>query len=162
VLLHVLEGDVAASVDIVRLTRSEDGAAPAPDFTSGYRGLGLGESPGLAPVPTTSLTADPPELELSGPAYTATLAVSFVADGPRCLGFTASTDTTWLTVTPELGALPATLLLRAVPPSLEEPAEATVFIRANVTGVEGSPLGIPVRILVDETWRLYLPRAGAG
>ncbi len=160
-IVHVVEGEAAASVDIVRVERSEDGAEPPPDRTSGYRGIGLAQPIALRPVPRARLVASAAEIELQRtPEYTATLEVGLESDGPRCLGFTAATDAEWLRFAPQTGALPARLVITADALQLPEVgAEAAITVTANADDVTDSPLVVTVRMVdAPPTPRLFLPR----
>jgi hypothetical protein len=162
-VVRVLDGEVAALVDSVRTTAVDQGATPPPDWTTGYLAPAI-VSPfgGLVP-PTARLAVTPTGVVLSPGAYEASVEVTFTADGPRCLGFTAEAQAEWLSVLPTTGPLPAVLEMRAdpalFPPGADRRLETSVVVTATSGGVEGSPVTIAVSVELPSQGRLYIPYA---
>ncbi len=160
-LVRVLDGRVAASVEIVRLERTPQGATPLPDLTSGYTAIPVSVTLPAPALPPAALEVTPGEVVLEDPAVSAAVHVGFAADGPRCLGFTASSPVPWLTVEPEAGSLPVDLELRVRRSILSPGAThvATVTVAAAGPRVGNNPVHVPVSVVVPAGQPAFLPAA---
>ncbi len=165
-VIRVLEGEVAAVVEVQRVAQTDFPSAGI-DLATAYRGAPAEEAfAPPAPGPLV-LTATPSRIDfdLGATERETTIDIGTTAGG--CVRWTADADVAWLTVAPREGALPGSLNVRldqeALPPPTRGEDSATGIVRVRpIGGAGGEVLEIPVTVVglegrAETEPTIYLP-----
>jgi|GEM_PF-4667951 len=150
-LMRVIEGQAAAVVETTHTRwRVADPQHPPLDLSNAYRG-GSVEGDFSAPNPiSVTLSASPLTIEQPWPdrPVTRTIQVTVSHAPDRCVTFQASSDASWLSVSPGQAFAPSELLLTIDPDLIDTTGTSTgrVTITSDAPNVVGTPLVVVVRV----------------
>lgn len=117
-VLSALGGTAGSTPDIITMNATPVGLTPGPPYTTSLIVTPSGE-PALPPIPVSLVVAAHPLIQVS--ANTLSFTASFAGTPPPAqsvilngssVGFTASSDASWLIVGPSSGTTPATLTVQ--------------------------------------------------